>query len=115
MYKPGQSGNPAGKPKGCVHGRSRALKILDCLLDEDATLTALHDALEAEFHKNPVRFFRTIIMPLLPHEAKVTTQQTGPIQWTPLAEVCRQLREQDAHKNDPSSATEARRVPSFPC
>ena len=108
MYKPGQSGNPAGKPRGCVHGRSRALKILDSLLDEDTTLTALHDALEAEFHKNPVRFFRTIIMPLLPHEAKVTTEQSGPIQWTSLTEVCRALHPDDGHKADPATATEAR-------
>jgi hypothetical protein len=62
-----------------------------------------------------VRFFRTIIMPLLPREAKVTTEQTGPITWTPLAEVCRQLDAEEARKKDPSATTEARRSLSFPC
>ncbi len=54
-------------------------------------------------------------MPLLPHEAKVTTEQAGPIQWTSLTEVCRQLKAEEARKKDPSGPTEAHRVPSFPC
>ncbi len=41
-------------------------------------------ALEREFKKDPVRFFRTMIMPLLPREARVELGHDGVIQWKSL-------------------------------
>ena len=41
-------------------------------------------AMEREFKKDPVRFFRTMIMPLLPREARVELGHEGVIQWKSL-------------------------------
>ena len=88
MFQPGQSGNPAGKPKGCVGGRSRALKVLDDMLAKEENLAALEAALQTELHKNPLRFFRTIVMPLLPRDARLEIQnEPQNISWQPLLSV----------------------------
>jgi len=84
-FHPGQSGNPAGRPKGSIGGRSLALRALDELLTEEATLAELRQALREELRRNPVRFFRTIVMPLLPREAAVALQaEPGSVQWVSL-------------------------------
>ena len=70
-WRPGQSGNPAGKPKGTLHGRARALKLLDTVLEEPKTLERLRDALSAYILRDPVRAFRALIMPLIPREARL--------------------------------------------
>lgn len=71
-----QPGNP-GRPKGILCGRAQALAILDQVVSDPAVKVRLGEALRAEFNKNPVRFFRTIIMPLLPKESIISTD-TGP-------------------------------------
>lgn len=38
LFKPGHSGNPAGKPKGAVSGRSRALAEVDRILGDEANV-----------------------------------------------------------------------------
>ena len=40
--------------------------------------------LDREFAKDPVRFFKTVIMPLLPKESKLKFDQEGVIQWKSL-------------------------------
>jgi hypothetical protein len=70
-WRPGQSGNPAGKPKGTLHGRARALKLLDSVLEEPKTLERLREALLAYILRDPVRAFRVLIMPLIPREARL--------------------------------------------
>ena len=69
-WKPGQSGNPAGKPKGTLHGRARALKLLDEILAEPQTVERMRIALTAYILRDPVRAFRVLVMPLLPREAR---------------------------------------------
>ena len=97
MFQPGQSGNPSGKPKGCVGGRSRALKVLDDMLVQEENLAALETALKAELHKNPIRFFRTIVMPLLPHDARIEVQSAPQVMvWESLVSVI----ENDRSKHD---------------
>ena len=69
-FKPGQSGNPAGKAKGTVNGRSRALAALDRIAGKEENVRILADALEESLRKKPVWFFVNIIMPLLPKESR---------------------------------------------
>jgi hypothetical protein len=45
---------------------------------------ALMRALEADLHKDPVRFFKTVVMPLLPKEAKVEMGNDGIVMWRNL-------------------------------
>ncbi len=83
-FKPGESGNPVGRPKGSYGGRIMALATLDKLLARKKSQQALIRALEKELLANPVRFFRTMIMPLLPRESKLSFDHEGVIQWRSL-------------------------------
>ena len=82
-FVPGNPGGPAGRK--C--GRSRALAMLDEMLSAGGNLDILHKALEEHFRKNPVRFFRQIIMPLLPVSARMEIQHSGPVVWKGLVET----------------------------
>lgn len=89
MFKPGQSGNPAGKPKGVASGRAQALGVLDSLLAEEGNIRLLRTALRARFRKNPYGFFREIVMPLLPKETIGRMESgEGVVQWRGLLSVC---------------------------
>ena len=66
----GVSGNPAGKPKGTVSGRARALLLLDRVVGDAENLRVMKNALSAELRKRPVWFFINVIMPLLPKESR---------------------------------------------
>ncbi len=79
-FKAGQSGNRKGRPKGTCGGRVLALAGLDQLLARKKNKDALIAALEEELHKDPVRFFKTVIMPLLPREARLSVDSDGIIQ-----------------------------------
>ena len=83
-FQTGVSGNPRGRPKGSYGGRIQALASLDKLLAKKKNQRALIVALEAELQSNPVRFFKTVIMPLLPRESKLSFDQEGVIQWRSL-------------------------------
>ncbi len=77
----GQEGaNTAGRKRG-FGGRMQALLVLDKMLARRKTQTTLMRALDDEFKKNPVKFFRTIVMPLLPKEAKLTLDADGVMEW----------------------------------
>jgi len=84
QFQPGESGNPNGRPKGSSGGRVQALAALDVMLAKRKNQRALVKALEMELLGNPVRFFKTIIMPLLPRESKLSFDHEGVIQWQSL-------------------------------
>ena len=83
-FQAGQSGNPGGRPKGSYGGRIKALAALDRMLGKKKNQTVLMKALEKEFLNSPVRFFRTIVMPLLPRESKLKFDREGVIEWRSL-------------------------------
>ena len=88
QWKPGQSGNPAGAKKGVLGGRSAALHELDAMLAKAENLQVLREALEKDFRKNPMRFFKDVVMPLLPKQA-VSQLSAGDrvIEWRGLLTV----------------------------
>ena len=83
-FQPGKSGNPMGRPKGSYGGRILALASLDKMMARKKNQNALIRALEKDFKTNPIRFFKTVIMPLLPRESKLSFDQEGVIQWRSL-------------------------------
>jgi hypothetical protein len=83
-FENGESGNPNGRPKGSYGGRIMALASLDTLLAKKKNQKALMAALEQDLLEDPVRFFKTVIMPLLPREAKLSFDHDGVIQWKSL-------------------------------
>ena len=84
QFMPGESGNPVGRPKGSYGGRIQALASLDKILAKKKNLVSLEKALEVDFQKDPVRFFKSVIMPLLPKESKLALDQSGVIRWQSL-------------------------------
>ena len=66
----GFSLNPAGRPVGCVGGRTRALNIIDSVLGDEVNLKKMEAALVEALNKKPLWFFVNIVMPLLPKETK---------------------------------------------
>lgn len=81
---PFQPGNP-GRPKGTVGGRAAALATLDRVIRTEANQKMLAKAFQIEFAKNPIRFFKTIIMPLLPKDVQLKLGEEGAIQWVRLS------------------------------
>jgi hypothetical protein len=84
MFKKGMSGNPKGRPKGTGGGRSQALFMIDALIAKKKNMTAIAGALERDLHKDPVGFFKTIVMPLLPKEGKLAVEGDGIVMWRNL-------------------------------
>ena len=70
MFHPGISGNARGRPMGSVGGRAQALAALDRMLSKECNQQALIDALEKELQADPARFFRNIVVPLLPRSTR---------------------------------------------
>jgi hypothetical protein len=88
MFAAGKSGNPTGRPKGALGGRARALAGLDKMLAQRKNVDVLVKALEEEFRADPVRFFKTVVMPLLPRDAKGEVDRGGGIiRWRSLLEL----------------------------
>ena len=84
-FEAGQSGNPVGRPKGSYRGRIQALTALDRMLGKKKNQSVLVKAMEDEFLADPVRFFKQIIMPLLPRESKLQLDNNdGIIRWESL-------------------------------
>jgi hypothetical protein len=83
-FEAGKSGNPAGRPKGSYGGRIQALAALDRMLGKKKNQVVLTKALEEEFVKDPVRFFKSVVMPLLPRESKLKLDEEGVVQWRSL-------------------------------
>jgi len=68
-------------------GRTKALKILDQMLGTEQNQTILRQAMQTAFRKNPMQFFRTIVMPLLPKEARLGLESEGRVLWTRISEA----------------------------
>ena len=83
-FEAGTSGNPVGRPKGSYGGRIQALAALDRMLGKKKNQSMLVKALEQEFQADPVRFFKTVVMPLLPRESKLRFDHDGVVQWRSL-------------------------------
>jgi hypothetical protein len=86
-FKPGQSGNPAGGKKGPRSGRMQALGELDAMLKDAGVLETLRDGLQKSLERDPVWFFRRIIMPLLPKEATLSLENNGEFKWKLLTDT----------------------------
>jgi hypothetical protein len=87
-FKAGQSGNPAGKPKGILCGRMKALGALDRITGKAENIEIIEAALEESLKKKPLWFFVNIIMPLLPKETKgVLEGSDRVIEWRGLVTV----------------------------
>ena len=84
QFQPGQSGNPHGRRKGSCGGRIQALALLDRILAKSKNKAMLEKELEREFASNPVRFFKTLVMPLMPKESKVDVGHDGIVLWRNL-------------------------------
>ena len=84
-----QTGNKLGRgrPKGAVGGRAQALQTLDRVLGKRSNREKLAGAIEKAFREDPMGFFKTVIMPLLPKDALVTLQRGGTIKWQSLLGV----------------------------
>ena len=68
-------------------GRSKALRTLDQMLASEENQRILKEAMQKSFRQNPMRFFRTIIMPLLPREARLEMENEGRVLWTRISEA----------------------------
>ena len=61
-----------------------ALAVLDKMLAKSRNRATLHRALQKEFSESPLRFFKTIIMPLMPKEARLDVGHDGIVEWKSL-------------------------------
>ena len=73
-----------GRPKGSVGGRARALMLLDSILAEEGSQEALCAAMREHLQRDPMKFFRQIVMPLLPQDIRMKLGDQGPVQWASL-------------------------------
>lgn len=92
LFEKGISGNPVGRPKGLLTGRSKALYALDQVVSKEENLALIEDALEKTLKEKPLWFFTNIIMPLLPKETKGVLE-TGDrvIEWQSLVSVSKDV------------------------
>jgi hypothetical protein len=65
-------------------GGFRPMAKLDQIMGRKRNLAVLEKALEAEFKRDPVRFFKGIILPLLPKESKLELDRDGVVRWQSL-------------------------------
>ena len=84
MFQPGISGNTRGRPKGSLGGRAQALAALDRMLSKECNQQALFDALEKEFQADPARFFRNVVVPLIPRSTREALPPDANDDWLPM-------------------------------
>ena len=84
MFQPGISGNARGRPMGSVGGRAQALAALDRMLSKECNQQALFDALEKEFQADPARFFRNVVVPLIPRSTREALPPDANDDWLPM-------------------------------
>lgn len=75
----------------------KALLTLDKMMGLEKNQEVLYNALQEEFAKDPIRFFKTILMPLFPQNVKMELSQ-GAHPWGSLEDLIRRKRELDAEK-----------------
>ncbi len=95
-FRPGQSGNPAGRPPGIVGGRVRALQVLDQISGNEDNVKLLAAAFEAAFRKNPLGFFQRVMKDLIPRESLVKIAAATPTvhHWGTLEDSMRETQAQ---------------------
>ena len=52
-----------------VNGRRALLQCLDSLLAEESNIRVFRDVFQAQTDNEPMKFFRDIVMPLMPRES----------------------------------------------
>ena len=80
---------PAPRPKGILGGRALALRTLDSVMAKEKNQENLANALQAHFDEDPIRFFKQIIMPLLPQDVKIKLSEEGGFSWMTLPDMIR--------------------------
>ena len=75
---------PPHRPKGTVGGRAKALLLLDKIIGEEEVQERMGQAIREAVTSDPMKFFRQIIMPLLPTEVKMKLGEEGAITWRHL-------------------------------
>ena len=104
-WKPGQSGNPAGRPKGALSGRQQAVSLLDSIFAEPDVKAAIQKGLREYFLKKPVQAFRRLVLPLLPRQMKLNVEGPAVIAWKSLLEVhAEALKQSSPDHNRPNEA-----------
>lgn len=87
-FLPGTRG-PVAPTKGRLGGRAQALKTLDRVMAKEKNQENLANALQAHFDEDPIRFFKQIIMPLLPQDVKIKLSEEGGFSWMTLPDMIR--------------------------
>ena len=82
-FAPGNQ--PIPRQKGTVGGRAKALILLDKIIGEEEVQERMGQAIREAVMENPMRFFRQIIMPLLPTEVKMKLGEEGAVTWLSLS------------------------------
>lgn len=72
-FKKGCKPGP-GRPKGSVGGRLTALARLDVMLNKAKNLKRLDRFLQKAFDKDPIKFFKDFVMPLVPRNQIITVE-----------------------------------------
>ena len=65
-------------------GRGRVMEMLDRLMADKECREVIRAALTAEMQKHPVRFFRTVVMPMLPQGEKLPDMSPVGVGWRSL-------------------------------
>ena len=76
---------PGGRPVGSLGGRANALKWLDAIINEREVKEAIQAAIRKEALEHSLRFFKQIIMPLLPQDVKVKLGEEGAMSWVRIS------------------------------
>lgn len=83
-FKKGVCPNPSGRPKGSISGRAQAVLILDRILGLASNQKVMEQKLTARLLKDPVWFFRALVIPLVPKEQimKLERAEKSPVRVT---------------------------------
>jgi len=100
-FKPGEG----GRPKGAVSGRTKALCILDSVLNEVSIQKELKLKLRQYIMKDAVMAFKTLIMPLLPKDVNLHGDLEIDIDFT-ASEVRRRLAALVGEPGDTEAVTD---------
>ena len=58
-----------------VTGRHAAIATIDSIMGDSANLALFRDRLQEAFSEDPIRFFQELVMPLIPRNHALTTDE----------------------------------------